>query len=282
MTPAAGSDGPDDLNFDRVEAGSGTENAAPNRCANCGNQTGATYHTVNGAPICSSCRAGLQEAAAPVRSPAMLGRAIAFGFGAAIVGAAIYYAVMRYLNLEIGLVAILTGWMVGKAMNRSTAGRGGRLLQMSAGVLTYVSIAMAYFPFAFQQANATGVESSQIVPEGSTRDPAANAGDSSAAVAPRESSADTELSDQQITAITDDDAGNTNPFAALALVAGFAFILPILVIVDSMPGGLISAAIIGFGIMQAWQLTAAPKLTFEGPFRLARSAGDNSSEQPQS
>ncbi|MND05768.1 hypothetical protein D3C83_267600 [compost metagenome] len=61
------------------------------------------------------------------------------------------------------------------------------------------------------------------------------------------------------------------------MLAGFALILPVLVIIGSMPSGLISAAIIGFGMLQAWQLTGAPKLAFEGPFRLARSEGPSDS-----
>ena len=215
MTGPSSSEGSDDLNFDRAEAGSGTGTAAANECANCGKPLGETYYTVNGAAICPSCRGRLESATAPVRSPATLAKAIVYGIGASVVGAIIYYAVMRYLSLEIGLVAILTGWMVGKAMSRATAGRGGRLMQVSAGALTYVSVAMAYFPFALQQ---------------------------------------TEASNQGV-------------------LAFFALALPILVIAGSMPGGLISAAIIGFGMMQAWQLTAAPRLVFEGPFRLAPNSG---------
>ena len=35
-----------------------------------------------------------------------------------------------------------------------------------------------------------------------------------------------------------------------------------------MPGGLITAAIIGFGMHQAWRMTAAPQLTITGPYRV--------------
>jgi hypothetical protein len=177
-------------------------------------------------------------------------KAIAFGFAAAVVGAIIYYAVMRYLNLEIGLVAILTGWMVGKAMSKATAGRGGRLLQVSAGLLTYVSVAMAYFPFAVQQMAAAG--------PGATADASVGA----------------TLTEEERLAAQAVEPSGLNPVIGLVVVAGFALILPILVSLGSMPGGIISAAIIGFGIVQAWQLTGAPKLAFEGPFRLAAKPDD--------
>jgi len=254
MTQPSSGDRADDLNFDRAESASGTSGAAPDRCGNCGKPVGETYHTVNGTMICASCRGRLQSAAAPVRSPATLGKAIAAGFGAAVVGAIIYYAVMRYFNLEIGLVAILTGWMVGKAMQKATAGRGGRLLQVSAGLLTYVSVAMAYFPFAVQQMNAASQEAASAQAEGAPT-----------VAAPTE---------PESQSVPGGESAGLNPVVGLIIVAGFALILPILVIVGSMPSGLISAVIIGFGMLQAWQLTGAPTLAFEGPFRLAPKQGD--------
>jgi hypothetical protein len=217
-----------------------------------------------------------------VRSPATLAKAIVFGFGAAVVGAIIYYVVMRYLNLEIGLVAILTGWMVGKAMSKATAGRGGLLLQISAGLLTYASVAMAYAPFAFLQLGSSGDEavSGAVADSTGTERPADASSasvlrDSARATAARQpdSIADAPV-DNRSTDVEPRTSVAPNPLRALALAAGFVFILPLIVIVDSLPGGLISAAIIGFGMMQAWQLTRAPKLAFEGPFRLSRKEGD--------
>jgi hypothetical protein len=279
MTGPHNSGAPDDLNFDRAEVGSGADGAAPNQCANCGKPLGSTYHTANGAPICSSCRGRLATATAPLRDPVTLAKALVFGFGAAIVGAIIYYAVMRYLNLEIGLVAILTGWMVGKAMSKATAGRGGRLVQVSAGLLTYVSVAMAYFPFAIQQMGEAA-ESAVTTPApdtfGTERlvDSATVAAmvDSMAAAAaanPSAAEADPVLTEDERRAVLEGPRPEINPIVGFVVVGGIALALPVLVILGSMPGGLISAAIIGFGIVQAWQLTGAPKLVFEGPFKLA-------------
>jgi hypothetical protein len=44
--------------------------------------------------------------------------------------------------------------------------------------------------------------------------------------------------------------------------------LPVLSVLGSMPGGLLSAAIIAFGMHQAWQMTAAPQLQVSGPYRV--------------
>jgi hypothetical protein len=57
--------------------------------------------------------------------------------------------------------------------------------------------------------------------------------------------------------------------AQLVFLIGFSLVLPILSVVSSMPGGLISAAIIAFGMHQAWQMTGAPAMTISGPYRIA-------------
>jgi hypothetical protein len=48
----------------------------------------------------------------------------------------------------------------------------------------------------------------------------------------------------------------------------FSLGLPVLSVFGSMPSGLISGAIIAFGMHQAWQMTAAPHLNVSGPYRI--------------
>ena len=146
---------------------------------------------------------------APVREPLPIAKALILGFGAALVGAVIYWAVIRFFRLEIGIVAVLNGWMVGKAMRIGSGGRGGRVLQVAAALLTYLSVGMAYVPLALS-------------------------------------------------------AGAAINLATLLSAA----LLPVYVVLGSLPGGLISALIIGFGMVQAWQLTGTPALDIQGPFRV--------------
>jgi hypothetical protein len=56
---------------------------------------------------------------------------------------------------------------------------------------------------------------------------------------------------------------------ALGILFGFSLALPVLVVFGSMPGGLLSALIIGIGMRQAWQMTAVPPLQISGPYRIA-------------
>lgn len=211
MTDESSSDR-DNLNFDRAIPLSGAPAAgvgASVQCSVCHRAITASYHTVNGAAVCESCSSTLAAVSAPVREPVAIVKALVFGFGAALVGAAIYWAVIRFFSLEIGIVAVLNGWMVGKAMRRGTGGRGGRVLQVAAALLTYLSVGMAYVPLALQAGASIGL--------------------------------------------------------ATLLSAG---LLPVYVILGSLPGGLISALIIGFGMTHAWQLTGTPTLDIQGPFRV--------------
>lgn len=183
-----------------------------------------TYHTVNGAPVCGACRLKAQSAGGSVSDVATIAKAMLFGFGAAIAGAVVYWAVMHYLDSEIAIVAIFTGWLVGRAMSTATAGRGGRLLQVGAVLLVYVSVAMAYFAFLMSKA----MEESG----GAASDLGINAGT-----------------------------------VFLSAVLGLA--MPVIAIIGSMPGGLISALIIGFGMSQAWKMLVPTPIHVEGPFKVS-------------
>jgi hypothetical protein len=147
-----------ELQFDRVETGQPGDTGAASRgvvCAVCGKSVGMQYYHVNDKPICESCRHVVLSAAATPRTIGPLIRAALFGLGGAIVGAAIYYAVAKATNHEIGLVAIVTGYVVGYSVHKGAGGRGGRRFQVLAAVLTYLSVGLAYAPFALDQSPVT-------------------------------------------------------------------------------------------------------------------------------
>lgn len=204
-----------DLSFDRAIPLAPVGEAAGVTCASCRRALVETYHTANGEPICDTCRAVLEAAAQGVSETGVITKATVFGLGAMFAGAFVYWAVMRFAHLEIGLVAILNGWMVGKAMRKGADGRGGRWLQVVGALLVYGSVALAYLPFALQQ-----------------------------------------------------DAGEFAGIVGAITLAIFTVALPVVAIIGSLPGGLLSALIIGFGMMQAWQLTGTPRIAFQGPFRV--------------
>jgi hypothetical protein len=244
--------GGEELQFDRVVTES-TSSAPPSKlaafCAVCQTSIETAYFDVNGSILCRDCCIVAQSAAQTHRGIVPLVTASVFGLGAGVVGAAIYYAVMAIANLEIGIVAILIGYMVGYAVRKGARGRGARRYQVLAVALTYASIALAYAPIAVRQViDANGsAQSAESATTGSNS--------SGTAAVESERPATTEPTGRRAAA----------SFASLAVLIAA---LPVIVVLGSLPSGLISAFIIFIGMRQAWRMTGAPLLQIRGPFRV--------------
>ena len=235
-------------------------------CTTCNAVIGDEYFDVNGQSVCGACHARLLEHLQSKPGMGVFVRALAFGLGAAIAGAILYYAVIAITDFEIGLVAIAIGYMVGYGVRAGTHGRGGRRFQVLAVVLTYLSVSMAYTILVFQSAS-----------DAAATDAAAQSGNAAAGAtsqAPPASSTGNNPSN----AAGLPSAGNTNTsepetvggrsMLGLLFLVGFCLLLPFIVIFGSLPGSLISAAIIAFGMQQAWRMTMAPSFNVSGPFRV--------------
>ncbi len=209
-------------------------------CKVCGRTLTDEYFDVNGQSVCGACRDELTRLAETPRGWRVLARALAFGIGAAILGAVVYYAVIAITEFEIGIVAIAIGFMVGYGIRLGTGGRGGRRFQIMAVVLTYWAVGLAYTPLLLR---AAAQDSSRTQAEA-----AATPTDAAGAPAP---------------------SGDVNAAFALSILVGLSFALPVMAILGSMPGGLITAAIIAFGMQQAWGMTAAPRLEITGPYEVS-------------
>jgi hypothetical protein len=239
------------LQFDTalpVQAADGNATPAGVTCASCARPVTDQYYEANGASLCEPCQrtvAGLTETP---RGVGPFTRAALLGSVAAVLGAILYYAVMAITNLEVGLVAIAIGYMVGYGVRLGARGRGGRRFQILAVVLTYWAVGLAYTPFAFKAVSEqTAASASAGVP---APESAAPASASDAAPAPVEA-----------------DAGGGLGLALLALVY-ITLALPVLSVIGSLPGGLLSAAIIAFGMHQAWRMTGTPRIAITGPYRI--------------
>jgi hypothetical protein len=131
------------LQFDAAEPATASATSA---CAACNRALTDSYHTVNAKLLCEACRRRLESAWTSGAGAANFGRAFIFGLGAAAVGAGIYYAVLALTGYEIGLIAILVGFIVGRAVAVGSGGRGGLRYQVTAVALTYCSIVATYVP----------------------------------------------------------------------------------------------------------------------------------------
>lgn len=250
------------LRFDEALPREGDEGTSVS-CSSCGTKLTGTYYALADAPWCARCRGMLEVRAKESQSMPAFMKAVALGLLAAILGAALYYAVIALTNFEIGIVAIAIGFMVGYAVRHVTKGYGGRRYQLLAAGLTYFAVGMAYTPLAIKG----------FIENRTTSDSAAIAGQKPEA-AGRLDSGTTSLTDSArasgVRVDTDAAASNTGVGILLAIGMSIFFMaaLPVLTVISSLPGGLISAAIIAFGMQQAWKMSGAPDLTFTGPHRI--------------
>lgn len=137
------------FNFERVEygpPGQGTDEQGPLACRNCQTALTDTYHDVGGNTVCGACRRRIETAL--TGGPGAFWRALVYGIGAALAGALVYYIVLVALRMQIGFVAILVGYMVGRAIRKAVPG-GGRTYQIMAVLLTYWGITLSYVPVLY-------------------------------------------------------------------------------------------------------------------------------------
>jgi hypothetical protein len=238
-----------DLQFDRAVSAQPPSSTAglAVTCAACQAAITDNFYDVNGHTVCSGCRTAFETAAETPRGIGPLAIAAACGFFAALAGALIYYVLLAYANLEIGIVAILIGYMVGYSVRKGARG-GGRRFQILAVALTYAAVALAYTPIVVRSA---------IDAQNKTR----NAQHTGAA----------DGTQANVATSAEPPRGRVNPVAGIvgiAVLFGFAAALPVLVVFSSFPSGLISAFIIFFGLRQAWKMTAAPHIQVLGPYRV--------------
>jgi hypothetical protein len=226
--PAALPDQPlpsvDELQFRRAQTGE------IRSCAACKAAIEKEFFQVNGKDICADCA---EKIRAGQRAPGYIPwfRAVLYGGGAALAGCTIYATVAIATGLEIGLIAILVGIMVGKAIRLACYGVGGRPQQILAVALTYFAITTSYIPVFVYDAVKHPVKQEQ----------------KAAAAQPEEPM-----------------SVGTALFSVFLLAAAAPFLS--LFSGGNPISGLISLFIIYIGLQRAWALTARPDILVTGPY----------------
>jgi hypothetical protein len=210
-------------------------------CVVCKQPIGGTYYHAQGQVVCPLCADRIQtgQQAAPSLS---LARAALYGAGAGLAGCILYATVAIATGLEVGLIAIVVGYMVGKAIRHASHGLGGRPQQILAVALTYFSITTSYIPvFIYENVKhpPAVAQSGQIRARG-------DAASDSATSPPKRMS----LSRAVLYLL------------ALAAVAPFLSL-------GSGISGFISLFIIFIGLKQAWRMTGRPEVLVMGPYESA-------------
>jgi hypothetical protein len=225
------------LQLDRAEF---TDSAAASPCAACAQPLVGAYFEVNALAMCASCCTTLRARLAAGTRVSRAGRAAAAGFAAALGGSIVYWAILALTGIEFGLMAVVVGFAVGKAVRWGSYARGGWFYQTLAIVLTYLAIVSSYVPL--------------IVAEIRDHPPAAQ----------------TQAASGQQEAAMQAEAAQEPPTVAQAIVAllifvGFICAIPFLAGVQNIIG----VVIIGFGLYQAWKMNRRATVVITGPHALA-------------
>jgi len=253
------------LQFDTAEihaAGGAAPGLTELTCTSCQTSIRACYFEANGSILCARCKQAADSGANGGDSSRVGRMALAalYGSGAALAGAALYYAVAALTGYEIGLIAIAVGYMVGLAVRAGSRGRGGWRYQTLAVVLTHFAIGIAYFTQGMAEVKKEKERA---------RTPAATV-----AAAPASTTADTMATRRSAEA-----AGQTRePVAerlgigamALGVVALAAFIaaLPILAGFSEFPQHAIGLIIVGIALHQAWVMNKRVHVAITGPYMI--------------
>jgi len=136
-----------DLQFDRAEFAQPKSGAVT--CSVCKQAVHDAYFHINGLVACAACKERIETSGAGRVTMIGFGKSLLFGVGAAIAGAAIWYAVRELTGFEVGLIGIAVGLMVGVAVRKGSRGWGGWQYQALAMALTYFAIAATYVPPLF-------------------------------------------------------------------------------------------------------------------------------------
>jgi hypothetical protein len=185
-----------------------------------------------GYTFCPACATKV-EAQQKAPSPAEMLGGILYGAGAALACCIGYAAVIMITGFEVGIVAILVGYVVGRAVRQGSQGLGGKRCQIAAVVLTYLSITFSYIPVGIQQYNKQTAEKVKGAP------------------AEAESSA-------PLTA--------RSVFYAILVLGGLAVVSPLLNL-NSGVSGMLGVFIIGLGLQRAWAITGRDERVVSGPFQ---------------
>jgi len=259
----------DDLQFETAEpAETADQSVAAQKCARCQRSIRGEYYAVRQHVVCPACSAALQPPPPGTRFT-RFAKAFGLGLGAGLVGAIIWYVVRRVTQMEIGLIAVLVGFLVGKAVRFGSGNRGGRGYQVLAVVLTYCCIAANYMPDILQG----------LLQEAHKDDQAAVTTDNGPTAQKLNSAAQNSPAAKKSTEETAAPSAEATPAKPKPSLARFAFAVIVVVAVVfgiSMAAPFLMGAsnilgliIIGFALWEAWKFNRRIPLPISGPYRLS-------------
>lgn len=259
------------LQFETAE-GSGADAAQPATptCARCSLPITNAYYEVNRLVVCTSCREAIDR---PVGTRLhRVSAAVGLGGLAAFGGSILYFAVAALTGREFGLVAIVVGYMVGKAVQRGSHGRGGWAYQTLAISLTYLAIVSTYIPLVAKEFQKMPARSARVAtaPDRAADTLAAPPNDSAIAARPDSGFGVAQAGTPASSAppVTVKRLG----LGTVLLGVGALVLLAAIVPLAAGLSNLIGLLIIGIAVFEAWKLNRRMRLQVNGPYRVGGSA----------
>jgi hypothetical protein len=227
------------LQFRRADAVSDSPIATGPACVSCKQSIVDSYFHVQGQVACPNCASAIiaNQKAPPAHS---LLKAALYGLGAALAGCAIYAAVAILTGLELALIAILIGYMVGTAIRKASGGLGGRPQQILAVLLTYFAITTSYIP--------VGIYHYIQNPH-------------------RQASAQATSAAGADTTVTAPQKPRMSFGGALVAMLLLALAAPFMGLSQGV-GAILSIVIIFFGLQRAWRIAGRHDLLIMGPYNV--------------
>lgn len=268
------------MDFETAQAdGSSAPDAL--RCTGCQSEIASQYFTAGEAIFCDACRLQFE---AELRNQSGLGlfaRAGFFGFLAALAGAALWGGVIWLTGYELGLIAVVVGFMVGAAVKLGTRGRGGALYQLMAVAFTYLAVSLAYVPLVVQGFQQLANEELAALEPGAEDDAGAlpplvedleslEAASAEDALGDLEAGLAAEPAAFGSEALAPDAAEPVVEVGWAGLLIGAIGVLAIAAALPFLSGfeNIIGIAIIAFALWQAWSMNKKVDLSVSGPYRV--------------
>jgi hypothetical protein len=233
-------------------------------CRVCSTPLHDHYYEINGQATCERCRYEVEKSFQTRGGAGGFLKALALGLGGGLIGAGVYYAVLTLAHLEVGLISILVGWLVGKGVHKGSRGKGGWVYQTLAVGITYLCIVSTYIPMIIQGFR-------EIEPKGKPAASApAQAGSASSSASPDAKAVPVQTGAAASTKSTGGDGEEEDAPGAGDVVLAFGALLLIAAAAPFLQGAqnILGILIIGFGLYQAWQLNRRTELSIAGPFRV--------------
>lgn len=219
-------------------------------CGLCKARLNDEYFMAKNMPLCTACR---QSSFGGGGSLLCFVRAIGLGFIGAVLGALLDVLITRVTGLQLGLIAIVMGWLVGLGVSVGARDRGGCLYQILALGLTYFAIS---FSLVGQ------ITSAALNGEIALDAPTAISSPATAKPVPTSSPRHTPFADglPNVPGEQRADLTATDVLAALLATLAIGAALPVMVAMEAPS----SALIFGFALYQAASMNR--KVTIIGPF----------------